>query len=165
MTTQGASIRLLAAVALTELAALSASAQTITDPNKKIGAPGTTAKPTTAKPAGTATAAGKTSAKPKLSDQTSTDYWAINTDLGKYSRDSKPSPSERTPLLSRQPLKGADGSIGLTAGDVRPATLGNGTVAAGMERYNQTPDSYAGMSLSISSPDKNFPLLPRNSSW
>jgi len=160
MRTYSASIRLLAAAALTALGAIPASAQTITDPSKKIGAPAAAKpKPVAAKPGATATAA-----KPKLSDQTSTDYWAINTDLGKYSQGTKSPPVERTPL-SRQPLRGADGTIGFTAGDVRPATVGDGTVAAGMERYNQAPDSYAGMSLSLSSSNKGFPLLPRNTSW
>ena len=102
MTAHSASMRLLcAAAALAMLVAASASAQTIANPNKKIA-------PATAKPA--ANGAIKTAAKPgvrpaaKFSEQTSTDYWAINTDLGRYSGDGKSATAERN-IISRQPWR------------------------------------------------------------
>jgi hypothetical protein len=156
MATRSARGQLLAAVAaLAGLAAGPAAAQSITHPDKTVAS----TKPATAKPA----AKPKVAAKP--SDQASTDYWAINTDLGKYSRDT---PAERT-IASRQPLRDTPGgTVGFTSGDIRNGTLADGSTAAGMERYNQDQKSYVGMSLSVTSRDKNFPLLPivpRNSSW
>ena len=111
---------------------------------------------------------GKPAAKPKaaqarLSDQTSTDYWAVKNDLGQYSRDT---PTERT-VASRVPLRNAPGTVGFTSGVVRNGTLADGSTAAGMERYNQEEKSYVGMSLSLTSKGQNFPipLLQRNTDW
>jgi hypothetical protein len=143
----------LATAALLAATAVPVAAQTIANPEKKK----------------VATTAAKPVAKPKaprarISDETATDYWAINTDLGKYKRDT---PTERN-ITSRVPLRDAPGTVGFTSGDVRNGTLADGSAAAGMERYNQEQKSYVGMSLSVTSTDKNFPLLPivpRNSSW
>jgi len=153
MTARRASVKLLgviAAVALLAATAAPAVAQTIANPQKKKVATAA-AKPVAAPKA----------ARPKLSDETSTDYWAINTDLGKYKRDT---PTERN-IASRVPLRDAPGTVGFTSGDIRNGTLADGSAAAGMERYNQEQKSYVGMSLSVTSTDKSFPLLPRNTSW
>ena len=157
MTAHRASAKLLgaiAAVGLLAAMAAPAAAQTIANPEKKKVA--TTAAKPAAKPK---------AAQAKLSDETSTDYWAINTDLGKYKRDT---PAERN-IASRVPLRDAPGTVGFTSGDVRNGTLADGSTAAGMERYNQEQKSYVGMSLSVTSNDKSFPLaiplLPRNTSW
>ena len=65
------------------------------------------------------------------------------------------------------PLRDAPGTVGFTSGVVRNGTLADGSTAAGMERYNQEEKSYVGMSLSLTSKDKNFPipLLQRNTDW
>jgi hypothetical protein len=155
MTACRASVKLLGAIAAAALLAATAApaaAQTGANPEKK--------KVAAAKPA-----AKPKAPKAKISDETSTDYWAVNTDLGKYKRDT---PAERN-VTSRVPLRDAPGTVGFTSGDVRNGTLADGSAAAGMERYNQEQKSYVGMSLSVTSNDKNFPLaiplLPRNTSW
>jgi opacity protein-like surface antigen len=153
MTARRASVKLLGAIAAMALLAVAvppAAAQTIANPEKK--------KVATAKPA-----AKSKPAQARLSDQTSTDYWAVNTDLGKYSRDI---PTERT-MASRVPLRDAPGTVGFTSGVIRNGTLADGSTAGGMERYNQEQKSYVGMSLSVTSKDKNFPipLLQRNTDW
>ena len=92
-----------------------------------------------------------------------TDYWAINTDLGRY-RDTKPVPEPTAP--GRAPLQGAPGSVGFTSGAVRTGQFADGRTAPGLERYTQDPQSYAGVSLSLTSSNKSFPLptqlLPSN---
>jgi hypothetical protein len=153
MTACRASVKLLGAIAVVALfaaTALPAAAQTIDHPEKK--------KVVTAKPA-----AKPKAAQARLSDQTSNNYWAVNSDLGKYTRDT---PTERT-AASRVPLRDAPGTVGFTSGTVRNGTLADGSTAAGMERYNQEQKSYVGMSWSVSSKDKNFPipLLQRNTDW
>jgi hypothetical protein len=153
MTAHRASVKLLGTIAAVALfAAAPSAAQTIANPEKK-------------KVAATKPAAKPKAPQAKLSDETSTDYWAINTDLGKYKRDT---PTERN-IASRVPLRDAPGTVGFTSGDIRNGTLADGSTAAGMERYNQEQKSYVGMSLSVTSNDKSFPLaiplLPRNTSW
>jgi hypothetical protein len=156
MTARRASVKLLGAIAAVALfaAMVPAGAQTIANPVKKKVAT-TAAKP----------AANPKAPKAKISDEASTDYWAVNTDLGKYKRDT---PTERN-IASRVPLRDQPGTVGFTSGDIRNGTLADGSTAAGMERYNQEQKSYVGMSLSVTSNDKNFPLaiplLPRNTSW
>ena len=92
-----------------------------------------------------------------------TDYWAINTDIGRY-RDVKPIPEPNAP--GRVPLQGAPGSVGFAHGAVRTGQLADGRAAPGLERYNQDPQSYAGVSLSLTNSNKSFPLptqlLPHN---
>jgi hypothetical protein len=146
----------LAAVML--LAGGIASAQTIAKPDQR-GATPPTAKPAqpSVKPAKPAPASAKA---PKQG----TDYWAINTDIGRY-RDTKPVPEPNAP--GRVPLQGgAPGTVGVAHGTVRTGQLGDGNAAPGLERYNQDPQSYAGVSLSLTSSNKTFPLptqmLPHN---
>jgi hypothetical protein len=159
-------MRLLGAIAAAMLlATATASAQTIAKPDQR-GAATTAAKPAQptkpahpvksaqpAKPAKPATAAA----------EQGTDYWAINTDIGRY-RDMKPVPEPTAP--GRTPLQGAPGTVGFTSGAVRTGQLADGRAAPGLERYNQDPQSYAGMSLSLTSNNKSFPLptqlLPSN---
>ena len=140
------------------LAGGTASAQTIAKPDQR-GAATAAAKPAQpAKPAKPAAAP----ASAKAPEQ-GTDYWAINTDIGKY-RDVKPLPEPTAP--GRVPLQGAPGSVGFASGAVRTGQLADGRAAPGLERYNQDPQSYAGVSLSLTSSNKSFPLptqlLPSN---
>jgi hypothetical protein len=141
------------------LASATASAQTIAKPDQR-GATTAPAKPAVkpaAKPVRPAAVAAKAPA------EQGTDYWAINTDIGKY-RDTRPLPPPNDP--SRIPLQGANGSVGFAHGTVRTGQLADGRDAPGLERYNQDPQSYAGMSLSLTSTNKTFPLptqlLPHN---
>ena len=135
------------------LAGATASAQTIAKPDQR-GATPAAAKP--AKPAKPAPASAKAA-------EQGTDYWAINTDIGNY-RDKKPIPEPNAP--GRVPLQGAQGSVGLASGSVRTGQLADGRAAPGLERYNQDPQSYAGVSLSLTNSNKSFPLpaqlLPHN---
>jgi len=150
------------------LAGGTASAQTIAKPDQR-GAATAAAKPAQPiKPAQPVKSAQPAkSAKPAPASATApnqgTDYWAINTDVGRY-RETKPIPAPRDP--SRVPLQGAEGSVGFAHGSVRTGQLGDGRDAPGLERYNQDPQSYAGVSLSLTNSNKSFPLptqlLPHN---
>ncbi len=165
MTTRSSATQLLGAIAtVTLLAGVTASAQTIAKPERP-GAVSAAAKP--AQPIKPAQPAKPAAAKPapasaKASEQ-GTDYWAINTDLGKY-RDTKSIPEPPGP--GRVPLQGAQGTVGFAHGTVRTGQLADGQAAPGLERYNQDPQSYAGMSLSMTSSNKSFllptQLLPHN---
>ena len=66
----------------------------------------------------------------------------------------------------RVPLQGAPGSVGFASGSVRTGRLVDGRASPGLERYNQDPQSYAGVSLSLTNSNKSFPfptqLLPHN---
>ena len=159
MMTRSSASQLLGAVAAAMwLAAATASAQTIAQPGTKPDQRGavTAAKP--AQPAKPRPAA----ASAKAPEQ-GTDYWAINTDIGRY-RDTKSIPEPTAP--GRVPLQGAPGSVGFASGSVRTGQLADGRAAPGLERYNQDPQSYAGVSLSVTSSNKSFPLptqlLPSN---
>jgi hypothetical protein len=136
------------------LAAAPASAQTIAKPDQRAAS--AAAKP--AKPAKPTAAAAK--AAPA---EQGTDYWAINTDVGRY-RDVKPIPEPNAP--GRVPLQGAQGSVGFASGAVRTGQFADGRTAPGLDRYNQDPQSYAGVSLSLTNSNKSFPLptqlLPHN---
>jgi hypothetical protein len=158
MTTRSnASTQLLGAVAAAMLlTSATASAQTIARPDQRG------ATPAAAKPAQSAKPARPVAAPAKAAEQ-GTDYWAINTDLGRY-RDTKPIPPPNAP--GRVPLQGAPGSVGFASGTVKTGQFADGREAPGLERYNQDPQSYAGMSLSLTSSNKSFPLptqlLPHN---
>jgi hypothetical protein len=161
-TRSNASTQLLGAIAAAMLVAgATASAQTIAKPDQR-GATPAAAKP--AQPVKSAQPAkpAKPAAAPATVEQ-GTDYWAINTDIGRY-RDLKPIPEPNAP--GRVPLQGAQGSVGLAHGAVRTGQLADGRAAPGLERYNQDPQSYAGVSLSLTNSNKSFPLptqlLPHN---
>jgi hypothetical protein len=157
MTTRSnASTPLLGAIAAAMLlAAATASAQTIAKPDQR-------ATPAAAKPAQLAKSAKPTAAPAKAAEQ-GTDYWAINTDVGRY-RDMKPVPEPTAP--GRVPIQGAPGTVGFAHGTVRTGQLADGRAAPGLERYNQDPQSYAGVSMSLTNSNKTFPLptqlLPHN---
>ena len=145
-----ASTQLFGAIAAAMLlagATITASAQTIAKPDQRGAIPAATkpAQPKAGKPA---------PASAKAAEQ-GTDYWAINTDIGRY-KDTKPIPEPTAP--GRVPLQGAQGSVGFASGSVRTGQLADGRAAPGLERYNQDPQSYAGMSLSLTSSNKSFPL-------
>ena len=139
------------------LAGATASAQTIAKPDQR----GATAA--AAKPAQPAKPAKRTAAPANAPAEQGTDYWAINTDLGRY-RDTKPVPEPTAP--GRVPLQGAPGSVGFASGAVRTGQFADGRTAPGLDRYNQDPQSYAGVSLSMTNSNKSFPLptqlLPHN---
>jgi len=129
------------------------SAQTIAKPYQRA------AKTAAAKPAQPA----KPAAAPAKAAEQGTDYWAINTDIGRY-RDEKPIPAPDAPGRIR--LQGAPGSVGFASGAVRTGQFADGRTAPGLDRYNQDPQSYAGVSLSLTNSNKSFPLptqlLPHN---
>jgi hypothetical protein len=159
MTTRSsASTQLLGTIAATMLlAGATASAQTIAKPDPR-------ATPTATKPAQLAKPAKPAAAAAKATPaEQGTDYWAINTDLGRY-RDMKPVPEPTAP--GRVPLQGAPGTVGFAHGTVRTGQLADGQAAPGLERYNQDPQSYAGVSMSLTNSNKTFPLptqlLPHN---
>jgi len=160
---RNASTQLLGAIAAAALlAGTTASAQTIAQSEKKAPT-SVAAKPALpAKPAQPAKPAKPAAAQTKAPEQ-GTDYWAINTDIGRY-RDQKPIPEPSAP--GRVPLQGAPGSVGFASGSVRTGQLADGRAAPGLERYNQDPQSYAGVSLSLTNSNKSFPfltqLLPHN---
>jgi hypothetical protein len=155
-----ASTQLIGAIAAAMLlAGATASAQTIAKPDQRGATPAAAKSAQPAKPAKPAPA----SAKAAQAEQ-GTDYWAINTDLGRY-RDTKPVPEPTAP--GRVPLQGTPGgTVGFASGSVRTGQLADGRAAPGLERYNQDPQSYAGVSLSLTSSNKSFPLptqlLPHN---
>ena len=147
MTTRSSATQLLGAVAAAMwLAGATASAQTIAKPDQR----------------GAVTAAAKPAKKPAVTPanapaEQGTDYWAINTDIGRY-RDTKPVPEPTAP--GRTTLQGVPGgTVGFASGGVRAGQLADGRTAPGLERYNQDPQSYAGVSLSLTSSNKSF-LLP-----
>jgi hypothetical protein len=127
------------AAALLMGAAATASAQTIAKPDKK---------PAAARSAQRAPA-------PATAAEQGTDYWAINTDVGKY-RDDRPVPAPSAP--GRVPLQNAPGSVGFTSAPVRTGQFADGRTTPGLDRYNQDPQSYVGLSLSVTSSNKSFPI-------
>jgi hypothetical protein len=56
-------------------------------------------------------------------------------------------------------LPNQPGTVGFYSGTVRSGTLSDGSALSGLERYNQTGDSFAGMSLQVTPSNKGFPLL------
>lgn len=108
-------------------------------------------------PKAVARPAPKPAAKPKLSDQKNADdsYWTAKTDLGNYSREI---PAERQPF-ERRALPNQPGTVGFYSGTVRSGTLQDGSAVPGLERYNQTGDSFAGISLQATPGNKGFPLM------
>jgi hypothetical protein len=169
MMTRSSATPLLGAIAAAMwLAAATASAQTIAKPNAKPDQRGaTTAAAKPAQPVKSAQSAkpAKPAVRPASAPtEQGTDYWAINTDLGRY-RDMKSIPEPTAP--GRTTLQGAPGgTVGFTSGTVRNGQLGDGRAAPGLERYNQEQQSYAGVSLSLTNNNKSFPLptqlLPSN---
>jgi hypothetical protein len=160
MTTRSSATQLLGAIAAAMwLAAATASAQTIAKPDQR-GAVTAAAKP--AQPIKSAKKPAVTPANAPA--EQGTDYWAINTDLGRY-RDTKPIPEPTAP--GRTTLQGVPGgTVGFASGAVRAGQLADGRTAPGLERYTQDPQSYAGVSLSLTNNNKSFPLptqlLPSN---
>jgi len=168
MTTRSRATPFLGAItAAMLLADAPASAQTITNPGTKPDQRAATAA--AAKPAHPAkTAQPAKPAKPAVTANApaaqGTDYWAINTDLGRY-RDTKSIAEPNA--TNRVPLQGAPGSVGLGQGTSSTGQFVDGRATPGLERYNQDSSSYAGVSMSLSNSNKSFPLptqlLPHNS--
>jgi len=153
-TRRNVSTRLLGATAAAMLlAGGAASAQTLAKPDQR--ATPAAAKPAQpVKPAQLAKSAKPAAAPAKAAEQ-GTDYWAINTDIGRY-RDMKPVPEPTAP--GRVPIQGAPGTVGFAHGTVRTGQLADGNTAPGLERYNQDPQSYAGVSMSLTNSNQTFPL-------
>jgi hypothetical protein len=151
------STRLLGAIAvamlLTENAA-PASAQTLVSPANR---PAAAAQP--AKPARQRAPANKPA-------EQGTDYWAINTDVGKYTNAARANEKPATPTrdLGRVPLQTAPGSVGFSSQPVRSGQFSDGRTVPGLDRYTQDPQSYVGLSVSVTSTNNSFPipLFPRN---
>jgi hypothetical protein len=154
-----ASIRRLGAMAAAVLlaGAVAASAQT---------APAKTVKPTTA---------AKKAAAPASAGQAQSDYWTVKTDLPKQygaavretsTRQSNVREYDRATgtytELGRVPLQTGPGSIGFTSQSTKSGALSDGTALPGHQAYTQRDDSYTGMSLTVPSNNKSFPipLLP-----
>ena len=154
-----ASMRLLGAIVAAALLTggpAPASAQTIANPDKRTAVAAKPTKPA-AKRAPANTAA-----------EQSTDYWAINTDVGKYANTSRD--SDRTAATTRErgrvPLQTGPGSVGFTSDTVKSGQFSDGRAVPGMDRYTQDPQTYVGLSLSVTSNNNSFPLpglpMPRN---
>jgi hypothetical protein len=158
MTFARSSLRLLGAIAAAALladGAAPASGQTIANPDKRPAA--------TAKPIKPATKRAPANAAPEQG----TDYWAINTDVGKYANSSREAgTSATTRERGRVPLQTAPGSVGLTSESVKSGQFSDGRAVPGMDRYTQDPQTYVGLSLSVTSNNNSFPLptplMPRN---
>jgi hypothetical protein len=151
-----ASTQLFGAVVAMLLAdsAAPASAQTVVSPDKRPAAAVKSTKP-----------APQRAPANKAAEQ-GTDYWAINTDVGKYANTSraadKPAVATREP--GRVPLQTAPGSVGFASQPMRSGQFSDGRTVPGLDRYTQDPQSYVGLSLSVTSTNNSFPipLFPRN---
>jgi hypothetical protein len=154
-----ASIRRLGAMAAAVLLAGAAVASAQTTPAKTI-------KPATA---------AKKAAAPASASQTQSDYWTVKADLPKQygaavretsARQSNVREYDRATgsysELGRVPLQTGPGTIGFTSQSTKTGALSDGTALPGHQAYTQRDDSYAGMSLSVRSDNKSFPipLLP-----
>ena len=141
------------------LAGGAASAQTIAKPDQRGGGNRRQPSRRSRKPA--KPAAGVREAAPA---EQGTDYWAINTDIGRYRDDQARSGADRAGTASR--CKGRRGPSASRHGAVRTGQFADGRTAPGLDRYNQDPQSYAGVSLSLTNSNKSFPLptqlLPHN---
>ena len=60
--------------------------------------------------------------------------------------------------VGRVPLQTGPGSIGFTSQSTKTGTLSDGTALPGHQAYTQRDDSYAGMSLTVPSNNKSFPI-------
>ncbi len=126
-----------------------AVAQSITQPKKS----------TASKTAKTATATKAASA-----GGGSGDYWSANTDLGKYSSgdptiDRRPAPRD----IGRVPLQNSPGSVGFDSKPANIGRFGDGRSVPGHDAYTQQSSSYVGLSLSVPSDSKGFPLVSPSS--
>ena len=154
-----ASIRRLGVIAAAVLVASAVAASAQTAPTK-------TAKP--------ATAAKKTAAP---ADQAQSDYWTVKADLPKQygaAPAARETPARQSNVreydrangsyseLGRVPLQTGPGTIGFTSQSTKTGALSDGTALPGHQAYTQRDDSYAGMSMTVRSDNKSFPipLLP-----
>jgi opacity protein-like surface antigen len=155
-----ASIRRLGAMAAAVLLAgtVVAAAQT---------APAKTVKPATA---------AKKAAAPASAGQAQSDYWTVKTNLPKQygAAAARETPARQNNVreydratgsyteLGRVPLQTGPGTIGFTSQSTKSGALSDGTVLPGHQAYTQRDDSYTGMSLTVPSSNKSFPipLLP-----
>jgi hypothetical protein len=159
-THSSASNRRLGAMAATMLLAGASVAAAQTTPAKTV------------KPA----AAAKRAAAPAKADQAQSDYWTVKTDLPKQygAAAVRETPARQSNVreydrangsyseLGRVPLQTGPGTIGFTSQSTKTGALSDGTVLPGHQAYTQRDDSYAGMSMTVRSDNKSFPipLLP-----
>jgi hypothetical protein len=156
-----ASIRRLGAMAAAVLLASAAVASAQTTPAKTVKS---------------ATPAKKAAAP---ADQAQSDYWTVKADLPKQ-YGAAPAVRGETPARQGQsnvreydratgsyselgrPLPAGPGTIGFTSQSTKTGALSDGTTLPGHQAYTQRDDSYAGMSWSVRSDNKSFPipLLP-----
>ena len=165
MTTRSSATQLLGAIAAAMLlAGATASAQTIAKPDQR-GAVTAAAKP--AQPVKSAQPAKP--AKPAAASASAAASAARHRLLGDQHRP-RPIPRyEAGPGADRSGPRATARGAGdrrLRARHRRTGQLADGRAAPGLERYNQDPQSYAGMSLSVTSSNKSFllptQLLPHN---
>jgi hypothetical protein len=88
------------------------------------------------------------------------DYWTVNTALpSQYATDN-------TRQLGRVPLRDAPGSIGFTSGQsASSGQFHDGRTVPGLNPNTQKESSYVGVSLSVTSANKGFPLVPVPTPW
>jgi hypothetical protein len=95
-------------------------------------------------------------------------YWTANTSLPDEYR-TKPGraesrrqdagvPTEITGELGRVPVQSGQGSIGFTSQSVNRAQFSDGRTVPGLDPNTQSPSSFVGMSLSVRSDNKAFPI-------
>ena len=122
------------------LALTPALAQQVSAPSTKPAAPKVVAKP---KP--------KTAAPvQRPAGTTSDDYWKIDYALPAAPKTVR-EPIDPTRGLGRVPLENSPGSFGV-------GTLSDGRRPPGQEVYEQRQSSYVGLSLSVPSSSKSFPV-------
>jgi hypothetical protein len=106
------------------------------------------------------------------------DYWTVKADLPKQygaAPAGREAPARQGQSNVREydrttgtyselgrPLPAGPGTIGFTSQSTKTGTLSDGTALPGHQAYTQRDDSYAGMSWSVRSDNKSFPipLLP-----
>lgn len=116
-------------------------------------------KPVAAKP----TAAAKRAA----ANSGSGDYWSANTDLGQYGSNvvEYDRPTGQTRPLGRVPLQTGPGSVGFTSQPSKVGQFTDGRTVPGHDAYTQAPSSYVGLSLSVPSDSKSFPIVSPSTLW
>jgi hypothetical protein len=105
-----------------------------------------------------------TATKPASANGDSGDYWSANTDLGKYSGgdptiDRRPAQRD----IGRVPLQNSAGSVGFDSKPANIGKFGDGRSVPGHDAYTQQSSSYVGLSLSVPSDTKGFPIVSPSS--
>lgn len=92
------------------------------------------------------------------------DYWTIEKALPNRTTRSVPDPVR--PQVGRVPLQNAPGTFGFESRDIRGTEFSDGRPVPGLTQNTVSNSSYAGVSLSVPSDHKNFPLFaPPAAPW